>query len=852
MEKKHDSKTGMSRGEFLKLASGLTASIALTGFKPVGRGKWATENLITQTHTHSLDGDMWVLHEENSADKLPAVVPGTNYGDLLRHGRLPDPSFRENNDEVQWVADKNWVYERDFDVSQDLLANDNVQLVCHGLDTLSTIWINGKQVAETNNMFRTWTIDVKKYLKTGSNTIRIRFEKLGPYIEEHEKSYDQKYGIDLKEARSWVRKGPYMWGWDWCRPILTMGIWKKIELIAFDARITDVGVLQDHQKSGDVALDVLTSLAGAKGKSLHMAIRVTRQGQQVAQWNGSVSGNSQQTKLTIKNPELWWPNGMGDQPLYEVDVQLRDSSGSVIDSRRERVGLREVEVHSPKDGVAMHISVNGVPVFAKGANWIPADNIPTRVTPEILRSYMKDAADCNFNFIRLWGGGYYEEDALYDACDELGLMLQFEFKFANTTYPIHDKEWIQNLQAEVEDQVKRCRNHPAIVIWSGNNEIQNFKGYNYLFHDVIGGLVHKLVPGAFYEVGSGAEGSGDIHSWNVWHGMKPFENYLKIHGFVTEFGMQSFTHPMTVDSYTDPTDRTSIYSKVIGYHEMSYGPKGIDRLAHYITDNFGPLSENFEHNVWLSQIMQAWGIQMGVEHWRRDMPHSMAAAIWQLNDCWPGPTWSMIDWNHHWKALQYHSRHFFAPVLVSGLADDKTGNVDLYVINEKQSDVPSILSWVVSDIDGSVVTKGSKSVTVSKGTSQVAHSLDLSDAINLHGRANLIVWPKLTYDAGKETSQNMVLLNRPKDMSLLKPGLSVKVSGSEQHYKVNIQADKPALWVWLDVENTDARYSDNFVHIRPDEPFDIDISLDQPVSIDEFRDRLKIHSVYDVAPGVRG
>ncbi len=842
--------SGMTRRDFLKLTSGLTASIALTGFRPISRGKWATENMMTQINRLSLNGDAWTLCEENSTDKIQAVVPGTTYGDLLRNGRLPDPYFRENNDKVQWVAEKNWVYEREFEVDQSFLTNQNIELVCNGLDTLATVWINDQQVADANNMFRTWIIDVKKHLKTGSNTIRVRFDQLGPYIKSHEEAYKKRHGVDLKEARSWVRKGPYMWGWDWCRPILTMGIWKNIELVAYDAHITDVGLFQKHQSSGDVTLNVITNLSGARGKNLRINVHITLDGKTIADSTDNVRGEKSEANIQIKNPELWWPNGMGEQLLYQVEVQLQDGSGTVLDTHRERIGLRTVEVHAPKDGVAMHVSVNGKPVFAKGANWIPADNIPTRVTPEILRSYMKDAADCNFNFIRLWGGGYYEEDALFDVCDELGIMLQFEFKFANTAYPIHDKNWIRNLEAEVEDQVLRCRNHPSIVIWSGNNEIQNFDGYNYLFDDVIGGKVRKLIPDAFYEVGSGAEGSGDIHSWNIWHGMKPFEDYFNIHGFVTEFGMQSFTNPMTVESYTDPKDRTSIHSEVLGYHEMSYGPKGIGRITRYMTDNFGSLPADFDSVLWLSQIMQAWGIRMGVEHWRRDMPNSMAAAIWQLNDCWPGPTWSMIDWYHRWKALQYQSRHFFAPVMVSGVAKPDSGKVDLYVVNDKTEDISGGISYVVTDMDGMVLRKELKDYDVKSGTSKLVRSADLNDLVRVHNSSNLIVWIKATY-GNDEESNNVVLFNKPKELSLRKPDLSVEIDGSDTAYRVTLKTKRPALWVWLELENMDARYSDNFIHIRPEDQYVIDVKLNEPISKTEFRDHLKIHSVYDVAPAMR-
>ncbi|MGH8399373.1 MAG: glycoside hydrolase family 2 protein, partial [Gammaproteobacteria bacterium] len=430
-----------------------------------------------------------------------------------------------------WVAEKNWIFRRTFKASAELRAKPHVQLVCHGLDTLATVWLNGRRIGRADNMFRTWTFDIKRRLRKGTNHLRIQFDTLAPYVEKQREAYKEAFGIDLRNPRSWVRKAPYMWGWDWCRPVLTQGIWKKIEILSFDSRIAGVGVLQHHQPDGSVRLEIHTAVLGnAAGSSVKA--QVTLAGSVVAAATGPVTEGATVLHAAIPGPKLWWPNSMGDQPLYTVTVQLADMKGRTVDTASRRIGLRTVDVILPKDGVARHLTVNGVPVFAKGADWIPADNMPTRVTPEILRWYMTRAVECNFNFIRLWGGGYYEEDELFDLCDELGIMLQFEFKFANASYPAHDQAWMNNLQAEIEQQTLRCRNHPSIVIWSGNNEIRYFEGYNHIFQDVIGGVVHRLLPGAFYEVGSGAHGSGDIHTWGVWHGNRPVESYRTIEGFV--------------------------------------------------------------------------------------------------------------------------------------------------------------------------------------------------------------------------------------------------------------------------------------------------------------------------------
>ncbi len=855
----------VTRRQVLQAAAGASVALALTGCStPEGRpAATAPAEVPAPAMAVDLTGDTWTMHEDGQADKIAAIVPGATYTDLMRAGKIPNPYYRDDNGKVQWVAEKNWIYERTFDVPAEMLSKPHVELKCHGLDTLAAIWINDREVGRTDNMFRDWSFDVRSYLKPGGNTIRIKFDTLTPYVESNRQAYKEAYGIDLSDARSWVRKAPYMWGWDWCRAVLTQGIWKPIEILAYDARITDLGILQHHDASGSVHLNIQTTVAGANSGA-QVTTRVLFGDQLIATASAPVKNGLATCHVDVANPKLWWPNGMGDHPLYVVESRLYESAGSVvevlaagtpstakvIDTARHRIGLRKIEVVSPTGAVAMHVKVNGVPVFVKGADWIPADNIPTRVTPETLRWYMKKAIECHFNFIRLWGGGYYEQDELFDLCDELGIMLQFEFKFANDTYPVNDRKWMANLQAELDQQVLRCRNHPSIVIWSGNNEIQDFKGYYHLFRDVIGGTVHRLLPGAFYEVGSGAAGSGDIHTWEVWHAMAPFEQFRTVEGFVTEFGMQSFPVPMTVDAYTDAADRQSVHSPVMRYHELDGSGHGVGIIMHYTNMYFGRSPENFDDTLWLTQINQAYGIRYGVEHWRRDMPRSMAATIWQYNDCWPGPTWSMTDYYRRFKAIQYQSKHFFAPILVSGIPDPTTGKAELYITSDRQKDVSGELRWVVTDMAGAVLKQGEMPVHIPARTSRLAHTLNLADLISSHGAGNLLIWPEVRVGS-RTVAENALFFGRPVELKFHKPQLALHVSGSGQHYDLRIDANAPALWAFADVKDTPATYSDNFVAIRPGRTAVIHITLDEPMSPAEFHGKLTVRSIYDLAPDMR-
>jgi beta-mannosidase len=796
-----------------------------------------------------LGGDMWTMREADQDEPISALIPGSTYTNLLAAGKIPDPFFGENNDKVQWVAEKAWLFERSFRVPDDFYKKEHLELQCHGLDTLSTIELNGRRIGSTNNMFRIWSFDIKPHLRKGTNHLRIGFDPLTDFVREQRAAYQQKHGIDLPDDRSWVRKAPYMWGWDWCRPILTQGIWKKIEVLGYDSRIVDVGVFQHHQADGSVQLEIHTALGG-RISGTRLEAQITLAGDAVAESKGDAKEGGTILQAEIPKPQLWWPNGMGDQPLYTVAVQLKDARGKALDTASRRIGLRTVEVISPSGDTALHLRVNGAPVFAKGADWIPADNMPTRVTPEILRWYMSTAADCNFNFIRLWGGGYYEEEELFDLCDELGLMLQFEFKFANASYPVRDETWMDNLRQEIEQQTRRCRNHASIVIWSGNNEIRFFEGYNQLFGNLIGGIVNRLVPGAFYEVGSGAHGSGDIHSWGVWHGNKPVESYLEVEGFVTEFGMQSTPVPKTVDAFTAPEDRTAITSPVMQYHELDGSGRGIEIILSYTQANFGMTPQSFNDTLWLTDINQAWMIRYAVEHWRCDMPRSMAAVIWQFNDCWPCSTWSMVDYYRRAKALLYQSRHFFAPVLVNGLPDSQTGLADIFVTSDQQNDSSGVLLWSVTDSAGEVLRQGTKQINVPARKSCMVESLDLSDLVKSHGVGNLLLWPEVVID-GRTVARNTLFFARPRELKLKQPNLIVRANGGETEYRVVIETDVPALWVWADVQNANASYSDNFLDLRRERATEIEIVLDKPMTPHAFRSNLQIRSVYDIAPEMR-
>ena len=736
-----------------------------------------------------------------------------------------------------------------------------MELVCHGLDTFATVTLNGTLLGSTNNMFRTWVYDVRQALKPGTNDLEIQFQPVpdqaetNAWSEAYLKEHPNVLPDDVKQQSSvrasmhnrswgWIRKAPYQWGWDWCRPILTMGIWKGIELRAYNSRLANLAVVQHHDSDGSVRLDVTADLAGLAPSGCEVSARLLEEGGPVKQ---PVADLAAALTLTVPQPKLWWPNGLGEQNLYTVEVQLLDASGTVLDTMRKRIGLRQFET-VPGTTDALYAEGQRAAVFRQGSGYDPARQSAGADHARGAAPYMQDAAACNFNFIRLWGGGFYEDDALFDACDELGIALMFEFKFANTSYPSFDEKFIANVKAELEDQILRVRHHPSIAIWSGNNEIRSYVGYPELFDQVIGGAVRQLAPGQPYQESSGGAGAPDYHDWGLGHGSNPFSRYAQTHGFVAEFGVQSYLEPASTRTFaTDADLAAGVGSPILHYHELSAQDEILKQVLRY----FGKIPDKLDDLFWLSQIVQAFGLRFAVEHWRRDWPHSTAALVWQYNDSWPGQTWSMIDYYHRWKASQYHARHMFAPVLVSGDVDAAQGKVDIHVINDRLTGGKAALSWRLATTDGKVLRHNETTIQLPANGTMLAESVVLSDAEKAAGLPNLLLWMTVTPEGGSPET-NLSFFALPGELTLPTPSIQTKVAGAGKQFSVTLESAQPALWTWINLaKDPDARYSDNFVHLEPGTPVTIKVDCGQEHSAADFQAQLAVRSVREfITPGI--
>ena len=799
-------------------------------------------------------GGAWSVHQADQTEQIPAQVPGGIFLDLMRAGKIPDPFIGENEKKVQWVGETGWVYRREFRVAPALLQHDFVLLRADGLDTLATVKINDKELGSTDNMFRNWEWNVKPYLKAGTNSLQISFASTFPYIKAHQKEpFIAALGGLPGGGEGFVRKAPYQYGWDWGPRLVDCGIWKPIEIMAYDtARIGAVGVSQDHSQAGVVGLTVRTDVAETAA-NLRAQVIVSLAGKEVARDVQTLRNGGATSVISVRNPQLWWPNGMGAHPLYDVTVRLLRGAQN-LDETTKRIGLRTFALLPATAGHALQLSVNGVPFFAKGANWIPADSFPTRVTSAKLRASVADCVATNMNVLRLWGGGYYEEDALFDACDENGIAVWLDFKFANHAYPTYDSQWMENVRLEIAEQAQRLRHHACIAVWCGNNELtlQNVNNtnewqrgsmsrtdYDRMFGRWIPAELRKWEPDAVYTPGSPEV--GDEHYWGVYHGGAGFESYRQVHGFLTEFGMQSFPEPRTVEAFTAPADRVSVETPVMRAHQKSR-PNAV--ILGYINRYFRA-PKTFDDTLWLSQIMQGYGVEIGAESWRREMPRSTACIFWQLNDCWPVASWSSVDYYGRWKALQFLARRFYAPVLVSGTTDATTGRAGLWLTSDLRQPVSGVLRWQVTDSAGNSLREGQIKTEIAPQSSREIQVLELGDLLQTHGVGDVLVW--LDFQSGESSSsgENLLIFGKPKNLELRNPQIKTQIKSYGDSFLVTLTAQYPALWSWVSLTNSDATLHDNFVHLRANSPRTFHVTPASPMTLAQFRAQLKVRSLFD-------
>ncbi|MGA3136536.1 MAG: glycoside hydrolase family 2 protein [Terracidiphilus sp.] len=801
---------------------------------------------------------------------LPATVPGDVHLDLLANKKILDPYFRDNESKLQWIENESWEYRLNFDVTPALLARAEVDLVFDGLDAAAQVYVNGAQVLAADNMFRVWRVPVKGRLHAGRNLLRVVFPS--PIKAAEEAAASDAFRLRSMTAdKTYVRKAAYEYGWDWGPRFVTSGIWRPARLEAWDkVRIADFAIRQRDVSREVAHVDAEVTVEAASAGPAKVNVQYADDGKPVnlsSKVNLHAGRNVIDLPIEIQKPKLWYPAGYGEQPLYDFTAQVGTGS-QVAEERKVKAGLRSIVLHRELDkwGRSFELVVNGIPVFAKGADVIPFDSFPNRVTTADYRRILESARDANMNMIRHWGGGYYETDEFYSICDELGIMVWQDFMFGNDWQP-GTYAFKLNMEAEAEDQVRRLRNHPSIVVWCGNNETEAafswgprptlpadvrlliWQDYLTEFSGILPRVVARLdaetpywpsSPSADYEALSEHYQSGDAHIWDVWHGRVPFATYETHHArFVTEYGFQSFPEMRTVEAFTDPGDRTNIFTPVMLAHQKNNEGNAI--IHDYLLKDY-PEPKDFASFLYVSQVLQAEGIKIGAEHFRRSRPETMGSIFWQLNDCWPVASWSSIDYYGRWKALQYYARRFYAPILVSPHVED--GAVKVYIISDKTKTIPGTLRVRLMDFDGKVLLEETHGVDVAPLTSKVYLDWPLKKLADA-GAADttrVFVAADLTLD-GVLTSRNLVYLAPVKEVHLKSAVLKVETTGANGSYKIKITSPVLARSVYLSFGNLDVKFSDNYFDLLPGEA--AEITATSTASLDALKAQLKAVSLTD-------
>jgi len=817
-----------------------------------------------------------------------AEVPGLVQTDLLSNKLIPDPFYRDNEKSLQWIGLTDWEYQTEFDVDAATLARGHVDLQFAGLDTYADVYLNDAELLKADNMFRSWRLPVKDRLHAGKNTLRIVFHSpimlMMPKVKALSYRLPTVGQVQIVSEEGiatdpYTRKAPYNYGWDWGPRYITEGIWLPVKLIAWDdLRIDNFHIRQQKISKDEAELWAEFDIVAAKSGDVNLAIEQDgANGKKVPAATHSARLDEGTNHITvpfrIANPSLWYPNGYGPQTLYKFFATLSTSKNKkpVVEDRAElRTGLRSLELRRQPDqwGKSFTFVVNGIPVFAKGADVIPFDSFMTRVTPAQHRQILQSARDAHMNMIRHWGGGYYETDDFYDVCDELGIMVWQDFMFGGAMVP-GDLAFQENVRAEVTEQVKRLRDHPSITLWSGNNEVEAgwrfwgdrvyfketltppqrervWQDYVELFHDIIKSVVAEngapvpywpSSPSANFEDDPGGQRNGDMHYWSVWHALEPISEYThQFPRFMSEYGFQSFPDIATVHKFAEPQD-LDIISPVMQVHQKNVG--GNERIRTYMLREFRE-PKDFESFLYVSQVLQAEAIKVGAEHLRRQRPRTMGSLYWQLNDCWPVASWSSIDYYGHWKALHYYARRFYDDLLVSPW--EENGTLSVYVVSDKVKPSESELRIRVMDFQGKTILEKKQAVTVSELSSKVYASFSRQELLKDTDAQHAFAVIDLTQN-GKVVSRNLWLFDRVRNMALPSPSIQAELTGSDGNYTLRLRSAVLARHVYVTFGDHVVEASDNYFDMLPNEPLTLQVKAKS--NIDALRRSLKVRNITD-------
>ncbi len=820
--------------------------------------------------TCTLNGTWQLSAGHRSLESVDMQIPGTVLSGLLAAGKIKDPFYRTNEDATRALFWKDYVFTRTFDVDEELLAQQHIVLVCEGLDTLAEISINGTFLAKTDNMHRTWKFQAKKLLHPGKNEIQIVFRSVLRFIEDYPYEAHKKINYipcGSMKGNQLLRKAHSMFGWDWGPQTIDAGIFRDIYLQGYShARIEDIRIHQQHAKnvSAQTSITLSESVPGQK-----LCVELSEDGADKPLQTKLCKTNADgvaAVDFVIENPKLWWPNDYGDQPLYIVRTTLLDEDGTSLESITRRIGLRTLTISQEKDewGNEFAFCVNGVKIFTRGGNYIPDDCLYTRITEKKLDYILESCRRAHFNCVRVWGGGYYPSDAFYDLCDEKGLIVWQDLMYACNVYDVTDA-FAENCRQETYDNVRRLRHHASLGLWCGNNEIESAwdhwgdfqketpylrADYIRLFEEVLPKAVQEADGETFYWHSSPSSGGcfdnpddanrGDTHYWDVWHGQKPFTDYRKyFFRFCSEFGFQSFPCAKTVNSFTLEDDR-NIFSRVMESHQKNDAANG--KMLYYLSENLR-YPKDLTHLLYASQVLQGMAIKYGVDHWRRNRGRCMGTLYWQINDDWPAPSWSSIDYFGRWKALHYMAQKFYAPHAVSMTLEDHRCHV--YFSNESFETTEYSLTLSIRDLSGNVLE-----TYETKGNSPAFSAIETAvvDICSWEDQKDDVFLEAVIHTKDQKVLKDVETLVPYKYLNLKNPVISTEAKETNDAFILHISSDCFAPFVALDFDDADVIFSDNFFHLTDKTVQDIivkkeDILQGHFENAEDFRKRLQILSL---------
>jgi len=805
----------------------------------------------------SLNG-LWKFRKFNSGEYKDATVPGCNFLDLMANGDIDDPFYALNENKVQWVAKEDWEYFKEFEIGSDDLNCDDVTLNFTMLDTICDVFVNDSLVFKGDNCFIAYNYSIKDYIKVGTNTLRVVFYSPVHYVSKLHKEEPTPMNSNGQNGIVHIRKPQCHFGWDWGPVLPPSGISGDVCIdFVNKGRIEYLSVTQSH--NDDVVIRVNADIKAYDDVKCRITLECP---------NGETfTRDGDSADFVIENPELWWTYELShkdSQPLYTITAQL-EYDGEPVDTVKKRIGLRTIELNREKDayGKNFQFILNGVPLFIKGASYIPPDSFITRYDDERMNHLLDAARFSNMNMIRIWGGGYYESDRFYDACDERGILVWQDFQFACQAYPFFIDSFLDNVKREVAYNVRRLSHHPSLAVWCGNNEIEDMhmawvhmkKYVDYtekFFYHILEPEIRKFDTSTPYTPGSpigishnkgvGSDNVGDTHLWGVWHGLQPMNYYRKrMTRFCSEFGFESLPDIKMIEAFAEPEDY-SLSSDVFKSHQKC--ANGNDKMIYYIASRFN-LPEKFEDYIYLSQVTQQECIADATEHWRRNKGRCNGSMYWQFNDCWGVCSWSSIDYCGNYKALQYTAKHFNAPLSVS--VEDTEEYIKIFALNDLNTNQDIKVEYEIFDFTSGTLEKQAEEKSLAALENKEVFLLSTEDIKSKYDYRHTAVAVRL-YKSDELLMQKVILLDKEKNLQLPKTKLKTKITVFDDYLEISVTADKFARLVKLDSSKSILPFSDNFFDLLPGQTKTVTISKDKNMTMTDLAESISVYSLCNIKP----